>query len=383
MHDETNHVYPSFFLGVVQTVNTDEHTVDILPFGLVEQLSSVPIMSDPSNISLPQKDDIAIVIFDNRMRPMVIGFYQKYIRDGSNLDPSNPNAGQYYSMQPGDIIINSTSKIGGRLMMLQTGVIKLVSARHGQGIEIDPSSGTYIIRSSSMKDIAHGVVERSGWVRRKNVVTIYDLTSVLDLDSLEAVLQKIGTISAPGSIVYDTPGGNEMYEKKLEIKVPGSQTADNPQGINLIEDTMGTGVIGNNPSGLQYTEILSSQSSLPLRKKTVYYDPTGATPLLTEEIDCQGNLHLYISATASQGIQVDALVQTIVNLLNLTVTTTGDINLNGALINLNGGADNVVLESLLALFFNAHTHSSSGSGPPNVPLVPGIGTTASLTVKAT
>jgi hypothetical protein len=379
MHDETNQIYPSFFLGVIQSVNTVSHTVDILPYGMVEALKDVPIMTDPSNITLPEEDDIAIVIFDNRLRPMVIGFYQKFIRDGSD-----PSVGQFYSMQPGDIIINSTSDIGGRLMMLQTGVIKLVSARQGQGIEIDPSSGTFIIRSSSVKDITHGVVERSGWIRRKNVVNLFDILSVLDLDSLESVIQKIGTTSAPGAIVYDTPGGIEMYEKKLEIKVPGSQTKDNPQGVNLIEETTGTGVIANDPSGLTYTETFSSQSGLPLRKKTVYYDPTGVTELLTEEIDCEGNLHLFIASTASAGIQVDALVQTIVNLLNLTVTATGDINLNGALINLNGGADNVVLATMLSTFFNLHTHPTAAVGPPSVPTVPMTPVAvSSLTVKAT
>lgn len=378
MHDETNQIYPSFFLGVVDSVNTATHTVDVQPYGMIEPLKDVPILTDPYNISLPKQDDIVVVIFDNRLRPMVIGFYPKFIRDGSD-----PSVGKFYSMQPGDIIINSSSPIGGRLMMLQTGMMKFVSARHGQGIEIDPSSGTFIIRSSSKKDIFHGVVERGGWIRRKNVVNIFDETSLLELDNLETVIQKIGSTSAPGTIVFDTAGGIEMYEKKTEIKVPGSQTQDNPSGLNLIEETVGTGVIPNSPAGAAYTETLSSQSSLPLRKKTVYYDPTGVTPILTEEIDCEGNLHLSIAATASQGIQVDALVQTIVNLLNLIVTATGNIDLNGALINFNGGADNVVLETLLAAFFNAHTHSSSGSGPPNVPLIPNIGTTASLTVKAT
>lgn len=371
MHDETNQIYPSFFLGVIQSVNTVSHTVDILPYGMVEALKDVPIMTDPSNITLPEEQDIAIVIFDNRLRPMVIGFYQAFIRDGSD-----PSVGQYYSMQPGDIIINSTSDIGGRLMMLQTGVMKFVSARHGQGIEIDPSSGTFVTRSSSEKDVCNGAVERLGWIRRKNVVNLFDVTSLLDLDSLESVIQKVGTISAPGAIVFDTPGGIEMYEKKTEIKVPGSQTANNPQGVNLIEETLGTGVIPNDPVGQAYTETMSSQSGLPLRKKTVYYDPTGTTELLTEEIDAQGNLKIFMSASALAGIEM--------------TTTAGTVKLNGTLINLNGSGDSVVLGSLLSTFFNSHTHLyAPGPGtpvptaPPTVLMTPAGTEVSSLTVKAT
>jgi hypothetical protein len=383
MHDESNSIYPSFFLAEVQIVHTDTHAVDIQPYGLVEPLSSVPIMTDPSIQSLPRKGDIVICIFDNRMRPMAIGFYTKYIRDGSASD-----VGKYYQMNPGDIVINSSSAVGGRLMMLQSrGLMRFASAS-GQGIEIDPTSGTFVTTSHSKKDVINGVVERSGWIRRKQLVTLFDASSVLDLDNLELVLQKIGGISTAGSIVHDTLGMtplNDMYEKRIEIKVPGSQTDVNFRGVNLYEETIGTGVISNDPAGLTYTETLSSQSSLPLRKKTVYYDPTGSTPLLTEEIDCQGNVHLFISSTASSGIQVDALVNTILNFMNLTVTTTGNINLNGTLINLNGGGDNVVLATLLSTFFNLHTHTSSApSVPTSPPIIPMTSVVvSSATVKAT
>lgn len=385
MHEEDNKIYPSFFLGMVQTVNIDTHTVDILPYGMIEHLSSVPIMTDPANISLPQSGDIAIVIFDNGMRPMAIGFYTKYIRDGSA-----PDKGQYYALQEGDIMLNSPSPVGGRLMMLMArGLMRFVSA-DGQGIEVDPTSGTFVLHAHSEKDVLGGVVERSGLVRRKNIVNIYDELSVIDVDNLELILQKIGGTSTPGTIVHDTPGMtslNDMYEKKLEIKVPGSQTAVNPNGINLIEETIGTGVVANDPSGLVYTETLSSQSTLPLRKKSVYYDPTGVTPLLTEEIDCQGNMRLSINSLASFGIDVEALVPTLLNLLNLTVNATGNISLNGTLINFNpnnGPVQGIVLETLLSTIFNAHTHISASPGNPTAPPLPIItpGSVSSSTVKA-
>lgn len=368
-------IYPSFLTGSITQVHTKNHSVDIQCYRFAEDLVSVPLFRNPSGRDLPHIGDIAIVIFDNRLRPVVIGFYPKFIENAIETH-------EVYPLQEGEILLQSN--FGGRLMMLQTGVMRF-SNWLDQGLEIDPKAGATFLRSPSKKDTFHGVIERSGWIRRKNVVSVFGAGNVFELDSLESVVQKIGSISASGSIVTDTAGGIEMFEKRTEIKVPGSQTVATPNGINLFEETIGTGVIPNSPSGVAYTETLSSQSGLPLRKKTIYNDPTGTTPVLTEEIDCQGNVHLFISSTAASGIQVDALVNTILNFMNLTVTATGNINLNGTLINLNGGADNVVLATLLSTFFNLHTHTSAApSVPTSTPIIPMTSVAvSSATVKAT
>lgn len=370
-------IYPSFITGTITQVNAKNHSVNIQCHRFAEELVQVPLFRNPSGRDLPQKGDIAIVIFDNRLHPIVIGFYPKFI---SNQIDTN----EVYPLQEGEILLQSS--FGGRLMMLQNGVMRF-SNWLDQGIEIDGNSGSFILRSPSKKDTFHGVVERSGWIRRKSVVGVFGAASLFELDNLESVIQKIGDISSPGSIVTDTAGGQETFEKRLEIKIPGSQTAATPNGINLIEETIGTGIIPNDPTGLAYTETLSSQSALPLRKKTIYYDPTGTTELLTEEIDCNGNLKLFISPTASMGINIDAVVPALLSLLNLTVNATGQISLNGSMINLNGSTDNVVLATMLSTIFNEHVHTYDDAGTPSVtltPLVPMVpSSVSSLTVKAT
>lgn len=294
-------IYPSFLTGSITQVHAKNHSVDIQCYRFAEDLVSVPLFRNPSGRDLPQIGDIAVVIFDNRMRPIVIGFYPKFIENATETH-------EVYPLQEGEILLQSN--FGGRLMMLQTGVMRF-SNWLDQGLEIDPKAGATFLRSPSKKDTFHGVIERSGWIRRKSIVSVFDAGNVFDLDSLESVVQKIGGISAPGSIVTDATGGVEMFEKRTEIKVPGSQTTATPNGVNLFEETIGTGVVPNSPAGLTYTETLSSPPSTanvltpnPLRRKTVYYDASGSTELVTEEVDCFGNINIKINAAASNGFNL-------------------------------------------------------------------------------
>jgi hypothetical protein len=302
MHVAGDSVYPSYMLGNVTSVHPETHSIDVQLYGYIELLEKVPLFRTPGTVNLPHKEDMVIVIFDRRHKPLAIGWYPKFIRDDISIS-------KVYQLQEGELLLHSD--YGGRLMMLKSGIMRF-SNWVDQGIEIDGASGSYIERSPSKKDIFAGVVERHGYIRRAGVVTLGGTPSIFEMDNLESLLKKVGTISATGAITtLNDPGSIELYEKRIEVKVPGSATTAAPNGINIFEDTVGTAVISNNSVAGVYQETLSSPpvtantpTPNPLRRKTVYYDSAGVTPLVTEEVDCFGNINISISALATNGVNL-------------------------------------------------------------------------------
>ena len=340
----------SCIVGMITNVDKLRHVVTIQPHRTIEPYTDVPIFGVPGSYCLPQVDDIGLLFFDDRGKPFLLGTYPKFIRDGIEAQKD-------YSTTDGDVLFQTEK--GGRFMMLNSGLLRLINWAD-QGFEIDERNGCIIVRSPSQKDIMAGVIERTGYVRRKGSITVGSSTSTFDLDNFEAVMKKVGSLDTAGTISSTT--GTDLHEKRIEIKAPGSQTTGNPLGSNIFEDTVGH-VVNNNSQ-----EVLHTDSFLPLRRKTSYYDSSGVTEIMREEIDVKGNVHLYISSGASQGIKIDALVKLVADFLSVKVTTTQgmeftatqSIKINGSTIELNGSSDAVVLASLLVSIFNAHTHTVAG-----------------------
>lgn len=339
----------SFIMGIIQSVDIERHAVSVQPYMMLEELTNVALYRNPGNYSLPSKGDAVCVFFDARGKPMVVGVYPKFIKDTIQTKKD-------YFLQEGEVLLQTER--GGRFMMLNSGIIRLVNWID-QGIEIDESSGSIVLKSHSKKETFAGIVERSGYIRRKSSITTGSTYS-FDLDNLESVLRKSGSLDTAG--VISATVGTELHEKRIEVKAPGSQTTADPNGKNIFEDTVGH-VVDNNSQ-----EVLHTDSSLPLRRKTTYYDSSGITEIMREEIDVKGNVHVYISNQATQGIKVDALIPFIADFLSTKIATTQgmeftatqSIKINGSTIELNGSSDAVVLASLLVSIFNAHTHTVAG-----------------------
>lgn len=374
-------VIGSYLIGIViglgdknPVTNYTNHTVDIQVYRLTEPLKSVPLIRSPGNVSLPSKGDIAVVLWDDREKPICIGTYPAFISDGVK-DKKD------YNLREGEVLLQTNS--GGRLMMLNSGVLRFVNWQD-QGLEIDGLSGVTILKSPSLKEDLAGVIEKSGYVRRKsNIKSAMGSVFPFELDNQEEIMRKVGVLSTPGTITSINLAGQEMYEKKIEIKVPGSQLPALPEGINIYEEIIATSVIKKDAVSGTYEEDLSSQTGLPLRKKTIFYDDTGIIELIKEEVDALGNVKIYISSLATTGINVNALIPVMANFLSLNLTTTGITNITGSQINLNGGTDFVALANLLVLAFNTHTHTGNLGSPTSPPIVPWTAPMiGSLTVKS-
>ena len=299
-------------VGMITTINESDHTVTVSPFSSTEPIVSVPLFRNPGNYSLPSRGDIVVIFFDTHGKPMIVGGYPKFVVDTIQTKKD-------YFLQEGEVLIQTER--GGRFMMLNSGMIRLVNWID-QGIEIDEPSGSIVFKSHSRKDVFAGIVERSGYVRRKGVATIGSSTYNFDLDNLESVLRKSGSLDVASTISDSI--GTELHEKRIEIKAPGSQTDSNPDGKNIFEDTVGHVVNSNSQ------EVLHTDSSLPLRRKTTYFDSSGITEIMREEIDVKGNVHIFINSGASQGIKIDALVKLIADFLNVDITATQNIKLSGS-----------------------------------------------------
>lgn len=297
----------SFITGIITNVDTKRHVVTVQPQRTLEPYHDVPIFGTPGNYCLPQVDDVGVVFFDQRGRPALLGTYPKFIKDGIEEQKD-------YSTTDGDVLFQTET--GGRFMLLSSGLIRLINWTD-QGFEIDERNGCIIVRSPSQKDIMAGVIERTGYVRRKGSITVGGSTSTFDLDNVEAVMKKVGSLDSAGTI--SSTEGTDLHEKRIEIKAPGSQTTGNPLGSNIFEDTIGHVV--NNSS----QEVLHTDSSLPLRRKTTYFDSSGITEIMREEIDVKGNVHVYISNQATQGIKLNTLVKLIADFFSVKLTTTNEV----------------------------------------------------------
>ena len=114
-----------YLVGVITNVNNkneetgyNNHAVDIQLFRYTEPLKEVLLIRDTGNVSLPNEGDIAIVIFDDRGKPICIGTYPKFISDGIK-DKKD------YNLQAGEVLLQTES--GGRLMMLKSGVLRFIN----------------------------------------------------------------------------------------------------------------------------------------------------------------------------------------------------------------------------------------------------------------
>lgn len=369
-----NAVPESFLLCEITYVDESRHSVTVQPYRFTESIVDVPLFLNPGNLSLPKKGDIAIVSFDAKGQPVCTATYPKFIKD---LLPD----GKEYSVSEGDVCHRAKVRdlLPMQLLMLsRTGIMRL-SNWLNHGMEIDGFGGSLFLRSYSLKNTHGGVVERKGLVKRRQSTSIDGTISISNSDNQEAYIKKIGTLSSIGTLSQTSPTGLEMYEKKTTIKVPGSNDL-----LNLYEEVVGTGIISENPVSGGYQESIHSITNLPLRKRIIHYDVTGTVELIKEEIDCNGNIHLYISSLATIGIKIDALVPIIAQFLSLNITTSGNIDLTGTQIKLNGGADSVTLASVLSNLFNLHIHSGGTfaggwTGTPATPITPEV--IGSATVK--
>lgn len=289
-----------YLVGSVISVDKERHLVNIQPYRFTESLSDVPLLRDSGNYSLPEENDIAFIIFDDREKPVVIATYPQFISD---LLKDN----QERYVRPGEVRI--ATKLGGQLVIsnnkfLGSSVIRLVD-RLDNGLEVDGGISAIFMRGFSEKNTfaTKGVIERAGICKRRGMVSISGTTTVFDNDNEEDFVRKVGTLSSPG--VISSLVGDDIYEKKIEIKKPGSVVPlVTPEGINLYEETIATVIVEQNTVTGTYTEDLHSETSLPLRKKTIFYDVTGQIELIKEEVDCLGNIKLSISVLATVGLKI-------------------------------------------------------------------------------
>ncbi len=375
----------SYALGVITAVNVDRHTVTIQPYTTIEDYKDVPLFRPPGVLSLPQEDDIAIMFINKRGQPIVLGFYPKFVNDALNEKAE-------YIIRPGDVSLRVPGS--GQLLILgREGITRLVD-RSDNGIEIIQGSGAVLTRGASKKDSFGGTTERAGLVRRAQVFNLGAGPEVSDSDTAEAVVRKVGSLVAPGTLTTTGDAGTPLHETKTTITVPGSETTEKPKGDPYYEETIGNVVEADALGTL--TEPLHTDSNLPLRKKTVHYDTDGTTELIREEVDVKGNIHLYINGSeATTGIKLDAVVPLIAELLNLDITATNDIAMqstsgkitaDGTTVELNGNTDRIVLATKLLTYFNTHTHSgvTTGGGVTGVPVAPMTAdNVASTTLKGT
>lgn len=335
--------YPSFVIGMITNVNVERHTVDVQPYRMVEPIMSVPLFRSPGDLSLPNKEDIAIIIFDDRCGPACIGVYPKFIKEGTEQRKD-------YKAAEGDVI-HQNSVRGGRTVLTDKGTVRIFN-RANQIYEMDEEAGATFEKSPTKKgrygDVIGGVTERSGDIKRKSVIP----NILSDVDSQESLLKD------NGAIITSVLPGSGLYEKKIKIT--------SPLGLLVSEETVGSVVLAENSGNIAgtYTPEYSQASAAPpltkLRKQTHYYNALGAL-IYTEEVDVLGNTYLKIYGG------VDVVSQT--GDINITatlgeanVTSTSTTNIAASQINLNGSNDFVVLAQKLIDVLADHRHPDPVSG---------------------
>ena len=295
-----NFIQGCYLVGNIISVDKERHLVNIQPYRFTNALLEVPLLRDPGNYSLPEEGDIAFIIFDNREKPAVIATYPKFISDLlKNKQERHIRSGE----------VRIATKFGGQLVIsnnkfLGSSVIRLVD-RLDNGLEVDGGISAIFMRGFSEKNsfATKGVIERVGICKRRGMVALSGTIFTFDNDNEEDFVRKVGTLSSPGTI--SSLIGDDIYEKKIEIKKPGSVIPSvSPEGVNLYEETIATAIVEQDPVTGTYTENLHSETSLPLRNKTVFYDATGQIELVKEEVDCLGNIKLSISALATVGLKI-------------------------------------------------------------------------------
>jgi hypothetical protein len=61
---------------------------------------------------------------------------------------------------------------------------------------------------------------------------------------------------------------------------------------------------------------------------------------------------------------------------------SGEVDVTAPVVNIGGGSLQALIDARFAAFFDAHTHSSSGAGPPNSPMTPVLLTLSTVKTKA-
>ena len=108
----------SFIIGEITTVDSKRHVVTVQPHRTLEPYTDVPIFGTPGNYCLPQMGDIGVLFFDQRGKPALLGTYPKFIKDGIEEQKD-------YSTTDGDVLFQTEK--GGRFMMLNSGLIRLIN----------------------------------------------------------------------------------------------------------------------------------------------------------------------------------------------------------------------------------------------------------------
>ena len=348
-------VPPSFYLGEITSVNTDDHTCSVELLRGVDQYDDVLLMRDTGNFSLPKIGDLCAVFWDNRNRPIAVGVYPTFQK--SDLD-TNKN----YRVQEGERL--TQSEFGQKLLMTKSGKIILTNWLDS-GFELDEKTGMVFLKSTdSILEDTDGVEQRSGAVKRQSTIS-------KDYNTVYSLLNGL-----PGDKGVTVTGLKKLIEHAILVVEEDTDTAiyEHRVGNILVKEgtTTGTGD-GITPESIDL-ETHSSTSN-PLRAKTVFYSESGTTGL-TIEIDTDGNTKIDFPATSSE-FKIEDATKSFVDLImafkkidasvaELLLTATSSAEINSSSVNLGlGGFQALVIATVLPLLQN-HTHPYINVAAPSV-----------------
>lgn len=340
--------YPSFVIGMITNVNVERHLIDVQPYRMVEPIKSVPLFRPPGDLSLPNKEDIAIIIFDDRCGPACIGVYPKFIKEGTDKKID-------YKAAEGDVI-HQNSVRGGRTVMTDKGTIKIFN-RADQSYEMDEEAGATFEKAPAKKekygDVIGGVLERSGDIKRKSIIPSLLSTA----DSQERLLKDTG------AAITSVLSGTGLYEKKIKIT--------SPSGLPISEETVGSAVLAENsglPTGTYIPEYGTLSPTTKLRKLSSYYDETGLVEIMREEVDVDGNVYIKAVKELKLGSATDdiniatPLGDTNINAISVTIeASTGTITIGGNLAQVNLGSAGALCNNLPNCLFTGASHTTTNT----------------------
>lgn len=264
---------PSTAIGIIDGVNPDDRTVDVSYLGMSGGAERVDIWADDGGFSLPKPGTMVMLVFDDRLRPHVMGYREIGWKN-------RMGTGQVPPISHGEKVYQS-KEFGQRMYFRSDGVLEIMAAGE-EGIEIKPTRRLRAYSSQLVELFANTSRMALGVVRRAT-----GLAPTLDEDTV---------------IPDPTQGGQPHREFNVDVAFAPGPPPLSATG-RAFRIVGGTGVIDD----MGKPEISSSGFPLRFVLEILANAGGGSVPLSSFTMDAGGNINI----SAQLEAQINAVLVSI------------------------------------------------------------------------